>query len=223
MIAVHTLKKIYQMNSKNTVIALDEISFQAENKEVVAVVGSSGSGKSTLLNILGGLDRVYEGEVIVDNKDIKKYNPNQYRRNKVGTIFQQFNLISALNVIENVLLPVKFGKQMSSRAAQERAQYLLHKVGLSDRLRHKPTELSGGQMQRVAIARALLSKPEILLADEPTGNLDSSTGRDIMNLLMELNQEEDMTVFIVTHDLGLVADIDRKLFLKDGRLLSNTI
>jgi putative ABC transport system ATP-binding protein len=222
MIEVHNLKKIYQMNSKNTVTALDNISFTAQTKEIVAVVGSSGSGKSTLLNVLGGLDRMYEGEVIVDNKDIKKYNPNDFRRNKVGTIFQQFNLISALTVLENVLLPVKFGKQMSIKSAQERARYLLHKVGLLDRLNHKPNELSGGQMQRVAIARALLAKPEILLADEPTGNLDSTTGQDIMNLLMELNQEEDMTMFIVTHDLGLVQGIDRKLFLRDGQLVTNS-
>jgi putative ABC transport system ATP-binding protein len=219
MIEVKNLKKIYQMNAENQVFALNDISFTAERKEMIAIVGSSGSGKSTLLNILGGLDRIYEGEVIVDNKDIKDYNPNIYRRLKVGTIFQQFNLISALNVLENVLLPLQFGKQFVGLDAKDRAKYLLDKVGLSDRLKHRPNELSGGQMQRVAIARALVAKPEILLADEPTGNLDSVTGREIMQLLFELNAEENMTVFLVTHDLNLAKGIDRKLFLRDGKIV----
>lgn len=221
MIEVKHLKKIYQMNAENKVFALNDISFTAETKEMVAIIGSSGSGKSTLLNILGGLDRIYEGQVIVDGKDIKDYNPNIYRRLKVGTIFQQFNLISALNVLENVLLPVKFGAQLSKQESTERAKYLLDKVGLSDRLKHRPNELSGGQMQRVAIARALLAKPEILLADEPTGNLDSVTGKEIMHLLFELNAEEDITMFLVTHDLHLAEEIDRKLFLRDGKLVDN--
>ena len=219
MIEVKNLKKIYQMNAENQVFALNDISFTAERKEMIAIVGSSGSGKSTLLNILGGLDRVYEGEVIVDNKDIKDYNPNIYRRLKVGTIFQQFNLISALNVLENVLLPLQFGKQFVGLDSKDRAKYLLDKVGLSDRLKHRPNELSGGQMQRVAIARALVAKPEILLADEPTGNLDSVTGREIMQLLFELNAEENMTVFLVTHDLNLAKGINRKLFLRDGKIV----
>jgi putative ABC transport system ATP-binding protein len=219
MIEVKNLKKIYQMNAENQVFALNDISFTAERKEMIAIVGSSGSGKSTLLNILGGLDRIYEGEVIVDNKDIKDYNPNIYRRLKVGTIFQQFNLISALNVLENVLLPLQFGKQFVGLDAKDRAKYLLDKVGLSDRLKHRPNELSGGQMQRVAIARALVAKPEILLADEPTGNLDSVTGREIMQLLFELNAEENMTVFLVTHDLNLAKGINRKLFLRDGKIV----
>lgn len=221
MIEVKNLKKVYQMNKDNLVTALDDISFTAQTKEMVAIVGSSGSGKSTLLNILGGLDRIYEGQIIVDNKDIKDYNPNTYRRFKVGTIFQQFNLISALNVLENVLLPLKFGKQLVGKEAEDRAKYLLDKVGLSDRLKHKPNELSGGQMQRVAIARALVAKPEILLADEPTGNLDSVTGKEIMHLLFELNAEENMTMFLVTHDLHLAEGIDRKLFLRDGQLVDN--
>lgn len=221
MIEVKNLKKIYQMNKNNFILALNDISFTAQTKEMVAIIGSSGSGKSTLLNILGGLDMVYEGKVIVDNKDIKDYNPNIYRRLKVGTIFQQFNLISALNVLENVLLPLQFGNQFLGLEAKDRAKYLLDKVGLSDRLKHKPNELSGGQMQRVAIARALVAKPEILLADEPTGNLDSVTGKDIMHLLFELNAEENMTMFLVTHDLHLAEGIDRKLFLKDGQLVDN--
>lgn len=221
MIEVKNLKKVYQMNKDNLVTALDDISFTAQTKEMVAIVGSSGSGKSTLLNILGGLDRIYEGQIIVDNKDIKDYNPNTYRRFKVGTIFQQFNLISALNVLENVLLPLKFGKQLVGKEAEDRAKYLLDKVGLTDRLKHKPNELSGGQMQRVAIARALIAKPEILLADEPTGNLDSVTGKEIMHLLFELNAEENMTMFLVTHDLHLAEGIDRKLFLRDGKLVDN--
>lgn len=209
------------MNKETIVHALDGISFEASPKEIVAVVGSSGSGKSTLLNVLGGLDREYEGRVEVDGKDIRDYNPNYYRREKVGTIFQQFNLIGALSVTENVLLPIKFGGQFTASEAKERADYLLHKVGLADRKHHLPNELSGGQMQRVAIARALVASPDILLADEPTGNLDTKTGQEIMHLLYELNQEEDMTMFIVTHDLELVKGIDRKLFLRDGKLMKS--
>ncbi len=219
MITVKNLKRYYKMNSDTTVKALDDISFDANNKEIIAIVGTSGSGKSTLLNILGGLDLEYEGEVIVDNKNIKDYNPNLYRRQKVGTIFQQFNLINTQSVYENIVLPIKFGRQMNSKEMKERAEYLLDRVGLLDRKKHRPTELSGGQMQRVAIARALMVKPEILLADEPTGNLDSKTGKEIMQLLNNLNEEEDMTVFIVTHDLNLVKEIDKKIFLQDGKII----
>lgn len=207
------------MNSDTVVKALDDISFDANNKEIVAIVGTSGSGKSTLLNVLGGLDLEYEGEVIVDNKNIKDYNSNLYRRQKVGTIFQQFNLINTQSVYENIILPIKFGGQLNKKDMRDRAEYLLDKVGLLDRKKHRPTELSGGQMQRVAIARALMVKPEILLADEPTGNLDSKTGGEIMQLLNNLNNDEDMTVFIVTHDLNLVKEIDNKIFLQDGKIL----
>ncbi len=220
MIKITDLRRSYRMNKETIVHALDGISFEANPKEIVAVVGSSGSGKSTLLNVLGGLDREYEGTVDVDGKDIRAYNPNYYRREKVGTIFQQFNLIGALDVRENVLLPIKFGGQFTPAEAKNRADYLLHKVGLSERKHHLPNELSGGQMQRVAIARALVASPDILLADEPTGNLDSTTGQEIMQLLYELNQDEDMTMFIVTHDLELVKGIDRKIFLRDGQLIS---
>lgn len=219
MITVKNLKRYYEMNQDTIVKALDDVNFEANNKEIIAIVGTSGSGKSTLLNILGGLDLEYEGEVIVDNKNIKDYNANLYRRQKVGTIFQQFNLINTQSVYENIILPIKFGHQLNPKDLRERADYLLDKVGLTDRKKHRPTELSGGQMQRVAIARALMVKPEILLADEPTGNLDSKTGSEIMHLLNTLNDDEDMTVFIVTHDLNLVKGIDKKIFLQDGKVI----
>jgi len=219
MITVKNLKRYYKMNKDTVVKALDDINFEANNKEIIAIVGTSGSGKSTLLNILGGLDLEYEGEVIVDNKNIKDYNANLYRRQKVGTIFQQFNLINTQSVYENIVLPIKFGKQLNKKDMRERVDYLLDKVGLTDRKKHRPNELSGGQMQRVAIARALMVKPEILLADEPTGNLDSKTGYEIMELLNTLNEDEDMTVFVVTHDLNLVKGIDKKIFLQDGKVI----
>lgn len=218
MIIIKNLTKTYFKGQDNEVQALKGISLDIKEKDVIAIVGPSGSGKSTILNILGGLDTDYQGEVLVEGKDIKDYNPNDYHRHILGTIFQQFYLIPSLSVAENVLLPLTFGKQAPKKEAEERLDFLLERVGLTDRRNHKPKELSGGQAQRVAIARALITKPKILLADEPTGNLDSMTGRDIVELLYNINEEEDTTLIVVTHDQEVIKDVDNQVYLIDGEI-----
>lgn len=215
-IQVQNLKRRYAISKSVSVDALRGVTFDVEKGEFISVVGSSGSGKSTLLNILGGLDRKYTGSVYVDEKDIKEYDPNYYRRYIVGTIFQQFYLIPSLNVEENILLPLKFGKK-EGIDFEERLNYLLDIVGLKHRVKHFPRELSGGEAQRVAIARALIDSPKIVLADEPTGNLDSKTGNDILKLLKELNKEEELTILLVTHDQAIAQKTDRIISLVDGK------
>ncbi len=215
-IQVQNLKRRYAISKSVFVDALRGVTFDVEKGEFISVIGSSGSGKSTLLNILGGLDRKYSGSVYVDEKDIKEYDPNYYRRYIVGTIFQQFYLIPSLNVEENILLPLKFGKK-DGIDFEERLNYLLDIVGLKHRVKHFPRELSGGEAQRVAIARALIDSPKIVLADEPTGNLDSKTGNDILELLKELNKEEELTILLVTHDQAIAQKTDRIITLVDGK------
>ena len=215
-IQVKNLRRRYSISKSVFVDALRGVSFDVEKGEFISVVGSSGSGKSTLLNILGGLDRKYTGSVYVDEKDIKEYDPNYYRRYVVGTIFQQFYLIPSLNVEENILLPLKFGKK-EGIDFEGRLNYLLDIVGLKKRVKHFPRELSGGEAQRVAIARALIDSPKIVLADEPTGNLDSKTGNDILKLLKELNKKEELTILLVTHDQAIAQKTDRIITLVDGK------
>jgi len=215
-IQIRNLKRRYAISKSVYVDALRGVSFDVEKGEFISVVGSSGSGKSTLLNILGGLDRKYTGSINVDEKDIKEYDSNYYRRYIVGTIFQQFYLIPSLNVEENILLPLKFGKK-EGIDFEERLNYLLDIVGLKHRVKHFPRELSGGEAQRVAIARALIDSPKIVLADEPTGNLDSKTGNDILKLLKELNKEEELTILLVTHDQAIAQKTDRIISLVDGK------
>lgn len=219
MITAKELKKTYFISRTNHVHALNGVSFEIKEGTIAAVIGPSGSGKSTVLNILGGMDREYEGELLVGDKDIKDYNLNTYRRYVVGTIFQQFYLVPSLNVEENILLPTVFSSRKSREQNQERLEYLLQRVGLLDRRKHKPRELSGGQAQRVAIARALMGDPAILLADEPTGNLDTKTGGEIVELMYELNREEHTTMIIVTHDTSLFRDVKTKIHLKDGEVI----
>jgi putative ABC transport system ATP-binding protein len=216
-IQIKNLERIYQPSSKVKVDALRGVNIDIKEGEMISVVGSSGSGKSTLLNILGGLDWSYSGDIIVDSKNIKESNPNYYRRYIVGTIFQTFYLIPTLTVEENILLPLKFAKKTSKKETKERLEELLEAVGLEDRRRHVPKELSGGQAQRVAIARALIDEPKIVLADEPTGNLDSKTGEQILNLLQKLNREEKITMIVVTHDMKIADMTERKIKLVDGR------
>jgi ABC-type lipoprotein export system ATPase subunit len=215
-IEIKDLKREYVMSKDVSVNALRGVSFDIEKGEFLSVVGSSGSGKSTLLNILGGLDWEYEGNIIVDGKDIKEYDHNFYRRYVVGTIFQQFHLIPSLNVEENILLPYKFSKRKGEDINQ-RLEYILKMIGLEDRRKHLPKELSGGQAQRVAIARALIDFPKIVLADEPTGNLDSKTGDSIITLLEELNKEEEVTIILVTHDQKVASRTERIITLVDGK------
>ncbi len=216
MITVTNLKKQYRLGRKNRVDALRGVNLEIAEGEVAAIIGPSGSGKSTLLNILGGLDRDYQGTVEVFGKDIKQYNKNFYRRNIVQTVFQQFYLVPSQTVYENVVLPVKFGRQYSAKDLKKRADFILDRVGLKDRRNHRPNELSGGQAQRVAIARALITNPTVLLADEPTGNLDTKTGKEIVQLLFEINKEENNTLIIITHDPDVSDEIKRKIHVRDG-------
>jgi putative ABC transport system ATP-binding protein len=217
MVSIKNLTKRYMMGQKNVVDALSGFDCEIKAGEVWGIIGPSGSGKSTLLNVLGGLDRKYTGDVIVDGQNLKDYNLNYYRRYIVATIFQQFYLIPSLTVEENITLPLIFGKQKNSNEKKERLEYLLTKVGLKSRRKHRPNELSGGEAQRVAIARALITEPKIVLADEPTGNLDSRTGKQIIDLLVELNEIEKTTLLIVTHDVSIGEKLKNKIELLDGK------
>ena len=199
--------------------ALAEISVSINKGEFIAIIGPSGSGKSTLMNMVGALDIPTSGEIYLDNKNIAHLHESdlaQIRGRKIGFVFQTFNLIPTLTAKENVALPMLFqGIHKDERL--KRAEELLEKVGLSDRMEHLPNELSGGQRQRVAIARALSNDPEIILADEPTGNLDSKTGKEIINLFKKLNRE-GKTIIIVTHDLNISSEASKVLKIKDGQI-----
>jgi putative ABC transport system ATP-binding protein len=219
MIRSEHLNKVYRMG-KIEVPALRDVSLEIKEGEFLAIVGSSGSGKSTLLNMLGCLDKPTSGAIFIDGVNTASLSENELaeiRREKIGFIFQQFNLIHSLNALENVSLPMFFaGVGRDERL--KRAEELLAKVGLRERMHHKPSELSGGQQQRVAIARALSNNPEIIIGDEPTGNVDSETGNAIMGILDGLNRE-GRTVIVVTHDTEIAAHAPRVKMMKDGRLL----
>ena len=217
MIEITNLTRKYKMGKDSIVVALDNFSCEIKDGEIWGVIGPSGCGKSTLLNILGGLDTNYKGKVFVNDKNLKKYNLNDYRRRVVGSIFQQFYLVPSLTVEENITLPLTFGKQKTKFETKERLDFLLNETNLMKRKDHKPRELSGGEAQRVAIARALITSPKILLADEPTGNLDSKTGNNIIDLLIKLNKKEKTTLIIVTHDIKIGKSLDKKIELLDGR------
>ncbi len=219
MIRAENLSKVYRMG-KIEVPALRDVSLEIEEGEFLAIVGSSGSGKSTLLNMLGCLDKPTSGAVFIDGVNTASLNENELaeiRREEIGFIFQQFNLIHSLNALENVSLPMFFAG-VSSEERMKRAAELLAKVGLRERMHHKPSELSGGQQQRVAIARALSNNPAIIIGDEPTGNVDSETGNAIMGILEGLNHE-GRTVIVVTHDTEIAAHAPKVKRMKDGRLL----
>ncbi|MDP3916827.1 MAG: ABC transporter ATP-binding protein [Nanoarchaeota archaeon] len=209
--------KTYEMGTVK-VNALKDVSLKIERGEFVAVVGASGSGKSTMMNIVGCLDIPTKGSVYLDNKDISEMsesNLSTIRGKKIGFIFQQFNLIPTLTALENVTLPLLFQNIPPARR-KHIATELLTKFGLKERMTHKPAELSGGQSQRVAISRALANDPELILADEPTGNLDSKTGEEVMKELENIHKRQGKTVVLVTHDLNLVHHAERVIYLKDG-------
>lgn len=204
--------------------AVDGISLEITAGEFVALLGASGSGKSSLLNLLAGLDSPSAGSVIVENHSLSKLSREElakYRRHTVGMVFQSFNLIPSMTVLENVELPLRFAEvERTKRGAM--AMSALDKVGLSGRLKHRPIELSGGEQQRAAMARALINQPRILLADEPTGNLDSRIGTEVMELIRRLNESLKMTVVLVTHERDLAEKYaDRLIFLADGRVVSD--
>ena len=206
---------------QETVHALDGVTLSIAAGEFVGIVGPSGSGKSTLLYLLGGLDHPTNGRIWVQHEEITALDEDalaRFRRRTVGFIFQSFNLIPTMTAVQNVEFPMIFARH-KPEARQEQAQRLLELVGLGDRLGHKPTELSGGQQQRVAIARALVNDPAIVLADEPTGNLDSRSGGEVVEILQRLNQEEGRTIIMVTHDQTLLKATTRHINLFDGRIV----
>ena len=220
MIRTEHLSKVYRMG-KIEVPALRDVSLEIEEGEFLAIVGPSGSGKSTLLNMLGCLDKPTSGAVFISGVNTASLSENELaeiRRKKIGFIFQQFNLIHSLTALENVALPMFFAG-VKSDARIKRATELLAKVGLRERMHHKPSELSGGQQQRVAIARALSNNPAVIIGDEPTGNVDSETGDAIMGILEGLNRNEGRTIIVVTHDTEIAAHAPRVIRMKDGRLL----
>lgn len=211
------LKKYYQQG-ENVTKALDGVSLEIEAGEFVAVVGTSGSGKSTLLHMMGGLDNPTSGRVIVNGEDISKKNEEQltvFRRRHIGFVFQSYNLVPVLNVYENIVLPVQLdGKKVDKKLLKE----IVEVLGLKDKLENLPNNLSGGQQQRVSIARALLTKPEIILADEPTGNLDSRTSEDVLSLLKVTSMKFHQTVVMITHNDAIAQLADRIIRIEDGKI-----
>ena len=216
---VEGVRKYFYMG-ENVVKALDGVDLAVGRGEYVSIMGPSGSGKTTLFNVVGGLEKPTQGQVYIDRTDISKldaYELAWLRCRKIGYIFQSFNLVPIMTALQNVTLPMIFaGLDMKTR--NERGAHLLDMVGLGDRLQHKPTELSGGQMQRVAIARAFANGPAIVLADEPTGNLDLQTGLNIIELLIKMNRELGITILCNTHDLKIIDASDRIVWLRDGQV-----
>ena len=218
VIKTENLSKVYGKEG-NKVVALDNVNIEIEKGEFVAIVGASGSGKSTLLHQVGGVDRPTSGKVIIDNEDIYKLKEEKlaiFRRRKIGFVFQSFNLIPVLSVEENIKMPALLDHQ---KVDKEYFKDLVKTLGISDRLNHLPSELSGGQQQRVAIARALINKPAIILADEPTGNLDSETSKEIMEMLKLSVRKYNQTAIVITHDLSIAENADRVIKIKDGKAI----
>ncbi len=211
----------YKMGA-STIKAVDGVDLDVPTGEFLALLGSSGSGKSTLLNLIAGLDRPTSGEVVVQGRDLARLTPEElarYRRETVGIVFQAFNLIPTMTVLENVELPMRFA-EVERGLRDQRAKEAVERVGLGGRLMHRPAELSGGEQQRVALARALVNRPSILVADEPTGNLDSKTGEEILTLIRELNTSLKMTIIMVTHESNLAERFARRIIsMSDGRIM----
>ena len=222
MIELENIRKIYSLGGEE-VHALDGVSLSVAEHEFVAIVGASGSGKSTLMNIIGCLDTPDEGSYYIDGQDVTELSEKELaimRNRKIGFIFQQFNLLPKLTAFENVELPLIY-QGVPGRERKERVEQALERVGLSARMHHRPNQLSGGQQQRVAVARALATRPSLILADEPTGNLDSKSTRDIMNLIHELHDQGN-TIILITHDNGVAEEAERQVRILDGKIVSDT-
>lgn len=222
ILRVDNLTKIYGKDTTK-VVALDHVSFTVEKGEFVAIVGASGSGKSTLLHLIGGVDRPTSGKVYIDGKDIFKFSDDKlaiFRRRQVGLIYQFYNLIPVLNVKENMTLPVLLDNK---KINEEYLNELIHILNLEKRVNHLPNELSGGQQQRVSIGRALMNHPALLLADEPTGNLDSNSSKEIIELLKLSNKKYEQTIIMITHDQKLALNADRIITIDDGKIISDEV
>lgn len=222
ILKVEGLTKIYGEGS-TAVTALDNVSFQVSKGEFVAIIGASGSGKSTLMNLIGGIDRPTSGSVIIDGNEIYKLSESEcaiFRRRNVGMIYQFYNLIPTLTAQENIMLP----RLLDNRQADsEKLAYILNMIGLTERAGHLPSELSGGQQQRVSVGRALINDPAFILADEPTGNLDSKSSHEIMDLLKFANKRSHQTLLVITHDEKIALQADRIITIGDGRIISDEV
>ena len=218
MIELKQIVKRYSMGGE-VIHALDRVDLTVAEREFVAIIGPSGSGKSTLMNIVGCLDYPDEGEYLLDGEDVSGFSPRELaiiRNKKIGFIFQQFNLLGKLTAYENVELPLIY-QGLSATERKTRVTEALERVGLAERMKHRPNQLSGGQQQRVAIARALSTRPSLILADEPTGNLDSKSGQDIIRMLHELNQQGN-TIMLITHDNAISLEANRRMAIRDGQI-----
>ncbi|WP_251862269.1 ABC transporter ATP-binding protein [Clostridium sp. Marseille-Q2269] len=218
MIEINNITKTYNIGS-DKITVLDNVSLKIEKGEFVAIVGPSGSGKSTLMNMIGGLDRPTSGDVFVEGEDISKFKDkdmSKFRNEKIGFVFQSFNLEPTLTALENVMMPLMIAGK-SDREMKDKASSMLEALGMGNRKKHKPTELSGGQKQRVSIARALVNNPKIILADEPTGNLDSKSGKAVMDILTNF-KNKGYTVIMVTHNIEDAGFADRIIKIKDGKV-----
>nr|WP_197455513.1 ABC transporter ATP-binding protein [Stieleria neptunia] len=224
MIELRDVRRVYDLGEVQ-VHALRTVSLQIQRGEYIALVGPSGSGKSTLMNTLGCLDRPSHGSYLLDGQEIVSMNRDQrarIRNKQLGFVFQNFNLLNRTSALENVELPLMYGPRLSARQRHDRAREVLDQVGLGDRYHHHPSQLSGGQQQRVAIARALVNRPSILMGDEPTGNLDSQTSREVIALFQELNEKQGITVILVTHDPNIARNSKRTIVLRDGEVVEDT-
>jgi len=217
------LCKYYRESQHNEVRALDKVNISIKKGDFIAIIGHSGSGKSTLLHMIGLLDKPTHGKTFFDGQDVSELSDNEItkiRRKKIGFVFQQFNLIPLLTALENVELPMSLDG-IDALTARKRAEDLLKKVGLENRLNNRPSEMSGGEQQRVAIARAMANNPEIILADEPTGNLDTKTGKEIINILKNIDKK-NFTLIIITHDSNVANIAEKQIKLKDGKIMDDS-
>lgn len=223
MIKVQNLRKVYKVGSEK-VVALDNINLEIEKGEFCCIVGTSGSGKSTLLNQLAGLEKPTKGTVTINGENISKMNEKQlavFRQNNIGFIFQSYNLLPTLTAVENVAFPLIF-KGVDKKVREKKARAILKEMQMGERMNHKPTELSGGQQQRVGIARAFVGKPSVIFADEPTGNLDSKTTEQVMDMLIDISEKNNITFVMVTHDPELAKKAKRVITIVDGNIIHDT-
>ncbi len=223
MIKVQNLRKVYKVGSEK-VVALDNINLEIEKGEFCCIVGTSGSGKSTLLNQLAGLEKPTKGTVTINGENVSKMNEKQlavFRQNNIGFIFQSYNLLPTLTAVENVAFPLIF-KGVDKKVREKKARAILKEMQMGERMNHKPTELSGGQQQRVGIARAFVSKPSVIFADEPTGNLDSKTTEQVMDMLIDISEKNNITFVMVTHDPELAKKAKRVITIVDGNIIHDT-